>query len=443
MPPEIDETHQTELRSCVSSANDLESDFPIQNLPFGIYRRRGKEGRARGGVAIGDCILDLRSAVDRGWFEGKAERAARAASRSRLNEFLTLGPESWSVLRLALSKLLREGSAPADIHDALVMQRDAEMLVPVDVGDFTDFAASYDHAFNSGSLVRPDQPIFPNYFHLPIGYHGRSSSIQISGTPCMRPWGQTPPSSANAAATFEPSKRLDYELELGALVAGWAPRTPRLPLADAGRQLFGFVLLNDWSARDIQRWESTPLGPFLAKSFLTTISPWIVTSAALAPFRTRRRVRQQDAPPLLPFLEDPTDSAHGAFNITVSAAICSAEMRHKGFPAFTVSRGNSQNLYWSFAQLLTHHASNGSVFRSGDIIGSGTISSSDRRSSGCLMEVTANAHEPISLPSGEMRGYLEDGDEVIFTGRCVQEGARPIGFGECRGVVTSSTAAAQ
>lgn len=432
----LDETHDAALRCAVESANAEDTDFPIQNLPFGVFRRRGSEEPFRGGVAIGDQVLDLAVVCARDWLAGDAAAAARMCLAPQLNAFMEAGPAAWSALRLSLSRLLRLDGAPAGLEAALVPQADAEMALPAAIGDYTDFYTSYEHAFNAGSLFRPQSPLFANFKYLPIAYHSRSSSVCVSGTECVRPHGQAIERDGEAPS-FGPTRRLDYELELGVFVGPGNARGRPVPLADTWRHVFGLCLLNDWSARDIQRWEVQPLGPFLAKNFLTSISPWIVTQQALAPFMVPWRRRGTADLATLPYLHDEANESHGAADINVAAAIRTARMREAGRAAETVSRSNAAQLYWTIFQMLAHHTSNGCNMRPGDLFGTGTISATEARRSGCLLEVTANGANPITLESGETRGFLEDGDEVIFTARCERPGFRRIGFGACSGQVTA------
>lgn len=433
MKPAIDETHDPSLRSWVASAQEPTCDFPIQNLPFGVFRRRGGEP-ARVGVAIGDQILDLAACADAGLLGPRDWRAA--VSAGALNVLMAHGRDVARELRVMVSRVLRVGNAAENrAAELLVPQADAELLLPVEVGDYTDFYASLHHATNVGSMFRPDNPLLPNYKYLPIGYHGRASSVVVSGTAVRRPSGQAR-EDANAPPTFGPSRRLDYELEIGAVVGRGNQLGQAIPITSAEEHLWGLCLLNDWSARDIQAWEYQPLGPFLAKNFATTISPWVVTMDALAPFRAAPPARGGDDPAPLPYLADADDQRHGAFDITVEVFLRSSVMRERGEPPFRVSTGNAASMYWTLAQLLTHHASNGCNLRPGDLLGSGTISGPSPDSRGCLLERTWRGSEPLFLPSGEKRAFLEDGDEVIMRAFSERIGYRRIGFGECAGVVT-------
>lgn len=416
------ETHDPNLTSWVESANRPDSDFPIQNLPFGVFRPG--PGSPRIGVAIGESILDAGECVRLGYLGGTAAEALQDRS---LNAFLRLGPEHWSDVRRQLSRLLRSDSKDRlanVLHDASSCQ----MLLPAEIGDYTDFYCSVFHATNVGSMFRPDNPLMPNYKYLPVGYHGRASSVVVSGTPVRRPSGQL---ESNGEVTFEPSRLLDYELDVGFFVGPGNQLGEPLSIAEAADHIFGLCLLNDWSARDIQRWEYQPLGPFLAKSFGTSISPWIVTTEALAPFRAPAFPRPEGDPPPLPYLDDERDQASGGLDLTLEVWLKTERMTDP----VRVSQGNFRDMYWTIAQMLAHHASNGCNLRPGDLIGSGTVSGREKSERGCLLELTWRGAEPLDL-GGEPRKFLEDGDEVILRGYCDREGARRIGFGECRGTVS-------
>jgi fumarylacetoacetase len=428
-------SHDPTRGSWIESANSPATDFPLQNLPYGVFRTPA-DSSARIGVAIGDCILDLRAAALAGLLPAAV---TPACTQTTLNSLLALGAPAWSELRAALSALLGDDSCSAGVtrervNSCLVPMREATMLLPAAVGDYTDFYASVFHARNVGAMFRPDQPLLPNYKWVPIGYHGRASSIRVSGTPVRRPRGQARLPNASAP-TFGPSQSLDYELELGALVGPGNALGETIPLAQAANRLFGVVLLNDWSARDIQSWEYQPLGPFLAKNFATSISSWVVTMEALAPFRVPAFARPAGDPAPLPYLSDLTDAAQGGLDVTLEVWLLTARMRAAGGTPHRLSSGNFQKMYWTLAQLLTHHASNGCNLRPGDLLGSGTVSGDTHDSRGCLLELTHRGQEPLTLPNGESRGFLEDGDEIILRGHAERPGARRIGLGECRGVV--------
>jgi len=435
----INETHDPNLQSWVESANDPNTDFPIQNLPFGMFKRVDSEEDFRIGVAIGDQILDLKKCDKADLLPGVAGSAVRL-NRGNINTLIWLGHQAWAPLRQRLSWLLREDSKDIQSNKKLVKKllvpiAEAEMSVPALIGDYTDFYASVYHATNIGKMFRPDQPLMPNYKWVPIGYHGRASSIVISGAPIHRPVGQTKDDNADAPI-FGPSKVLDYELEVGFFVGQGNEQGRRINITEVEDRIFGLCLVNDWSARDIQRWEYQPLGPFLSKSFATTISPWIVTMEALAPFRAPAFKRPTSDPEPLPYLDSPENRESGGFDIKLEVFISTEQMREKGIEPHRLSSSNTQDLYWTFAQMLTHHASNGCNLRPGDLIASGTVSGATKDSSGCLIELTQRGANPIQLPTGEARRFLQDGDEVIFRGYCEREGFRRIGFGECRGIVT-------
>ncbi|GAC1516095.1 MAG: fumarylacetoacetase [Gemmatimonadaceae bacterium] len=444
--PRPDETHAPALTSIVDSANGEGTEFPIQNLPFGRFRR-DSHGRPRVGVAIGDAVLDLSAPAvwdvlggDVAWGGLDARAVAAACRESSLNALMGMGRGPQGVLRRALSRVLRAGPTDGDrrrrLSPHLLARAECEMLVPADVGDYSDFYASIHHATNVGTMLRPDSPLLPNYKYVPIGYHGRASSIVASGAPVFRPSGQTMPPTAPAPA-FGPSRALDYECEVGAFVGSGSSYGRTIPIADAEQHLFGLCLVNDWSARDIQTWEYQPLGPFLSKSFATTVSPWVVTMDALAPFRLPAPPRPAGDPAPLAYLRGEDDVAHGAFAIALEVTLRSRAMREQGIAAARLSLASFASMYWTLAQMTTHHASNGCNLRPGDLIASGTVSGADAGSRGCLLELTRRGAEPVVLPGGETRAFLEDGDEVTLHGWCEREGYRRIGFGECRGEVSS------
>ncbi|MDQ2670643.1 MAG: fumarylacetoacetase [Gemmatimonadota bacterium] len=438
----LNDTHDPALRSWLPSANDPDTDFPIQNLPFGIFHQPDRE-EPRVGVAIGDQIVDVAAGVGLGVFSGAALEAAHACEGPTLNPLMAVAPAQVSALRAELSRLLREDGPPEErrsrISDAmLVPMSDCELLVPAAIGDYTDFYASIHHATNVGGMFRPDNPLLPNYKHLPIGYHGRASSIVASGTAVRRPSGQTYDETA-ATVSVGPSRALDYELELGAFVGRGNRLGEPVALADAWDHIFGFCLVNDWSARDIQRWEYQPLGPFLAKSFATTVSPWVVTTEALLPHRVKPAERPPEDPPLQPYLDTPDDRERGALDITLEVLLATAAMREKGVEPVRLSRGGFATMYWTMAQMLAHHTSNGCNLRPGDLLASGTVSGRAKDSRGCLLELTWRGSEPIELPNGETRKFLDDGDEVIIRGWAGGINGPRIGFGECRGTVAPAT----
>lgn len=431
----INKTHDPALTSWVDSANDTASEFPIQNLPFGVFRRKGALEAPRVGVAIGDRVLDVSAARASGVFKGDAATAAKACESPSLNLLLGLGHTHWSALRKRLSQVLRSGSPDqSTLERVLIRMDDAELLVPASIGDYTDFYASVYHASNVGSLFRPDNPLLPNYKYVPIGYHGRASSIVASGTPVRRPVGQTKDDSAQVPS-FGPSRNFDYELEVGFFVGpGNEPGTP-IPIDTAEEHIFGLCLVNDWSARDIQKWEYQPLGPFLAKNFATTVSPWVVTLEALAPFRIPTFQRPAGDPQPLPYLASVDDQQLGGVDVTLQVFLRSSRMRQENLPPVGLSEGNFRDMYWTIAQVLTHHASNGCNLRPGDLLASGTVSGKEKGSRGCLLELTWRGTEPLRLPTGEERRFLEDGDEVTLRGFCSHGDFRKIGFGECSGIV--------
>ena len=420
----IDDTHAPGLRSWVASANDPATDFPIQNLPFGVFRRRDSDETPRVGVAIGDQIFDL--------------AAADLLRAESLNDLMALGGAAARELRETVSRRLRDDAEPEPA--LLVPMAEAEMFVPARIGDYTDFYASIAHATNVGSMFRPDNPLLPNYKWVPIGYHGRSSSIVVSGSDVVRPRGQTR-DGADGPPTFGPSKRLDYELEVGAFIGQGNALGTTISIDDAERHVFGLCLVNDWSARDIQTWEYQPLGPFLAKNFATTVSPWVVTLDALAPFRAPAYARAEGDPAPLPYLSSPEAGASGGFDITLEVSLLTARMRAEGLPPYRVSTGRFTEMYWTISQLVAHHASNGCNLRPGDLLASGTVSGPAKESRGCLLERTWRGTEPLTLPTGETRSFLQDGDEVIMRGHCERDGHRRIGVGECRGRVAPAASA--
>jgi len=431
---ELNMTHDSGLTSWIESANRVESDFPIQNLPFGVFRRNGTNERFRVGVAIGDQILDIGAAHASGAFAGEAARAAAACTAPSLNAFMALGPDTWAALRLALSRALGSDSPKSDkLRACLVAQSSAQYCVPAQIGDYTDFYTSIHHATNVGRLFRPDNPLLPNYKWVPIGYHGRSSTIDVSGQAFARPVGQTMPPGSERPK-FGPSERLDYEAEVGVFIGvGNAVGDP-IPIEKAERHVFGLCLLNDWSARDIQSWEYQPLGPFLSKNFATTISPWIVTLEALAPFRTEWS-RPGDDPQPLSYLDSTQTRQSGAIDIQLEVWLETEKMRESRQPAVRLSGTSFRHAYWTIGQMVTHHTVNGCSLRAGDLLGSGTESGPTAEEAGSLLELSAGGSRPIKLPNGEVRTFLEDNDAIILRGWCERAGTARIGFGDCRGVV--------
>jgi fumarylacetoacetase len=438
----INETHDPTLRSWVESASVTGADFPIQNLPFGIFRRKGANEGFRGGVAIGDRVLDLTAASNSGAFSGEARDALELCTGSTLNAFMGAGPNVHSGLRRALSKSLAAGAAQQrQLTSCLVAQGECEFTVPATIGDYTDFYTSIYHATNVGKLFRPDNPLLPNYKWVPIGYHGRSSTIRVSGQVFPRPLGQAL-APGKAEPELVPSRRLDYELELGIFIGTGSSIGEGIPIDEADDHIFGICLVNDWSARDIQAWEYQPLGPFLSKNFATTISPWIVTLEALAPFRTPW-IRDEGDPRPLPYLSSKRVDDKGAVDIRLEVAIETEKMRGNGLPPAVVSSTSYKHAYWAMAQLVTHHAVNGCELRSGDLLATGTLSGPTPGEEGALLESTAGGKNPISLSNGESRTFLEDGDAVVIRGWCEREGFARIGLGEVVGRVAPPLQAAE
>jgi fumarylacetoacetase len=430
----INVTHDETLRSWVESANAGDTDFPVQNLPFGVFRRRGSNEAFRGGVAIGGEILDLAMAHKAGAFSGEAAAAAANCDGGALNAFMAMGPSAWSALRLALSRALRRGASHADrLRGCLVPQAHAEYAVPAQIGDYTDFFTSIHHATNVGKLFRPDNPLLPNYKWVPIGYHGRGSSIGVSGQIFPRPQGQKLPPGAEQPV-FGPSKRLDYELEMGIYVGVGNALGRPIPIAAAESHVFGLGLLNDWSARDIQAWEYQPLGPFLAKSFATTVSPWIVTLEALAPYRVEWSRPATDPQPL-PYLDSAETRARGAFDVRIETWLETAQMRGSGAAPVRLSHSSMKHAYWTIGQMVAHHTVNGCNLQPGDLFGSGTLSGPTAAEAGSLLELSVGGKQPVALDNGETRAFLEDGDCVILRAWCERDGYARIGFADCRGTV--------
>lgn len=427
----LDETHDATLRSFEASANG-HAYFPIQNLPIGVFSPPGEP--PRGGIAIGDKILDLKLALEGGFMAEDAGLGAACAQGS-LNGFLSLGSAARVKLRRRVSALLALGGR--DETKAARCLRSASsctLHLPARIGDYTDFYVGIHHATEVGKLFRPDNPLLPNYKYVPIGYHGRASSVRPSGAPVRRPNGQTKAPDA-AAPVFGPSRRLDYELELGIWVGAGNEQGEPVPIAEAAEHIAGFCLLNDWSARDVQAWEYQPLGPFLAKNFATTVSPWIVTPEALAPFRIAQPPRPEGDPEPLPYLSDSRDKAAGAFDLDLEVFITTETMRRQGSPPHRLGHSNTRHMYWTVAQMLAHHTSNGCNLAAGDLLGSGTISGPDQASRGSLLETTEGGRTPVRLPSGEERRFLENGDEIMLRAQARRDGFTSIGFGECRAIV--------
>ncbi len=430
----IDETHDLTRTSWVASANG-HAAFPIQNLPVGVFSPPGST--ARGGIAIGDCILDIGAALEAGLLTGPARDAAELASGRTLNAFLEAGPAAHRALRRAVSAVLAS-DAPATtralegrlLHDAAA----CVLHLPARIGDFTDFFAGIHHATAGGRINRPENPLMPNYKYVPVAYHSRASSVRVSGEGVVRPKGQRKPAD-QAEPDFGPCRNFDYELELGMWIGPGNELGSPIPIREAGRHVAGFCLLNDWSARDIQTWEYQPLGPFLAKNFQTTVSPWIITPEALAPFRGPAFARGADEPAPLPYLSDADDAAHGGLALALSVWLQTARMRVEGMAAVQLSAASAGALYWTVAQMVAHHASGGCNLRAGDLLGTGTISGDTAGSEGSLLELTMGGTQPLVLPNGETRRFLEDGDALSIAARGERPGFAGIGFGECVGVI--------
>ncbi len=437
----INETHDPNLKSWVESANDPNTDFPIQNLPFCEFDFETDEGTDWAvGVVIGDQILNLTGCQTDGLFADVNEKIGNIPNFFAIENLIEANVEFPGVtmdFRRRLIQMLSE-SADSDLKAAVSKRlrpvSESSQVVPFMIGDYTDFYCSIYHATNVGSMFRPDNPLLPNYKYVPIGYHGRASSIVISGTDIKRPHGQNR-SDAEAPPVFIPCKSLDYEMEVGFFVGQGNELGTSIPIGEAEKHIFGLCLVNDWSARDIQAWEYQPLGPFLAKNFATTISPFVVTMEALAPFRTPAFERDADDPQPLDYLNSPQNQQFGGLDINLEVYIQTEKMRDENIEPHLLSRSNTKDLYWTIGQMLTHHASNGCNLQTGDLMATGTVSGKDKSERGCLLELTWRGSEPLELPSGEQRRFLEDGDEVIMKGYCEREGFRRIGLGECRGLI--------
>ncbi len=417
----INFTHDNSVQSWVESANG-HPEFPIQNLPLGCSRDYIC-------AAIGDMVLDLNGVASRGLLSDS--QVAAALTADSLNGLMALEPAHWSSLRKDLHRLLRVGADPQKLDGLLHPQSQVEMKLPAQIGDYTDFYASIHHATNVGSMFRPDNPLLPNYKYVPIGYHGRASSIVVSGTPFHRPCGQL--KDGDEPPRYGASRRLDYEMEVAFYVGRGNPPGVPIPIEQAEEHIFGLSLLNDWSARDIQAWEYQPLGPFLAKSFCTTVSPWVVTLEALEPYRTESFSRPEGDPDPLPYLTCWSDGERGGIDLKLEVYITTERMRSEGYEPFRLSIGNFKDMYWTIAQMLTHHSSNGCNLRPGDLLASGTVSGSTKESRGSMLELAWRGSEPIELPTKEIRTFLMDGDEVVMRGYCEKQDFTRIGFGECRG----------
>jgi fumarylacetoacetase len=432
-----DDTLNPALDSWVASANTADTEFPIQNLPYGRFRRHGTQEAWRIGVAIGDQVLDLQRATDTLARDGELRALLQPLVEGDMNRFMALPAAQRALVRRTLSRALRHGSPQhAALASCLVAQADVEYSVPCHIGDYTDFYTGIHHATTVGKLFRPDNPLLPNYKWVPIGYHGRASSIVPSGQGFRRPRGQTKAADATEPS-LTPSRRLDYELELGIYLAGGNALGEPVAMSDAESHVFGLGLLNDWSARDVQAWEYQPLGPFLSKNFATTVSPWIVTLEALAPFRHAFERPAGDPAPL-PYLDSPANRGQGAIDIVLEVHLQTAAMRAQGLAPHRLSRSNFRDAYWTFAQLVAHHTVNGCNLQPGDLLGTGTLSGPAPEQAGSLLELTLGGTQRITLPGGETRAFLEDGDTVTLRGFCERAGARRIGFGECSATVLAA-----
>lgn len=433
----LSRTHDPRATSWVASAQAAGCDFPIQNLPFGVFRRAGSREHFRGGVAIGDQVLDVGAAASKGAFSGAALAAATACGRRTLNELLAQGPAVWRALREALFDSLHANASPAArdaLTSCLVPQREAELSLPTHIGNYTDFYTSIHHARNVGRVVRPDDPLTPNFQWLPIAYHGRASSVVVSGTPFHRPMGQAMPPGAKTPV-YGACARLDFELEMAFYIGGGNALGQPVPITQADEQIFGMCLLNDWSARDHQFWEMAPLGPFLGKNFCTSVSPWIVTLEALAPYRVPLERPAGDPQPL-PYLDSPAVRSAGALDVRLEVLLQSTAHRARNLAGDRIAATSFRHQYWTIAQMVAQHTVGGCNLQSGDLLGTGTISGPTPGEAGAIVELSAGGTRDVPLPStGEVRRFLADGDAVVLRGWCERPGAARIGFGECRGEV--------
>lgn len=439
MLPSIDVTHDPSRRSWVAAANRRDTEFPIQNLPFGVFRPTADASGPRCGIAIGDAVLDVSRCRDS--FFGLAREAAEACTAPHLNDLMSIGRAASAELRRQAFELLasdcEEGRRRLSGH--LRDLRRVELLAPVRVAGFVDFFASINHASNAGRLFRPDEPLLPNYKYVPVAYNGRASSVVVSETDVRRPRGQAV-AAGSGQPVYGPSTQLDYEAELGVYIGKNSRLGETVSVGDAWEHVFGFSLLNDWSARDIQGWEYRPLGPFLGKSFATSVSPWVVTAEALAPFRVAPEERPATDPALLPYLDCVADREDGGLDVRLECRLNTTSMRAQGLDGALLGAMSSRSLYWTIAQMIAHQSSNGCSLQVGDLVGSGTISGTTRDSLGSLLEITQRGAEPLALPGGERRCFLEDGDEIVITGRCEREGFVSIGFGRCVGRIEPASA---
>ena len=441
----LNHTHDPAARSWLESANG-HTDFPLQNLPMAVFRRTGSDDAFRGGIAIGNQVLDLGALSTTGVLRGAAQYACITCAQGTLNDFMAQGPAFWQALRHALFALLEAGVATAQqqtVRNCLVPQAEVEYRLPARIGNYTDFYTSIHHARNVGRIARPDDPLTANFQWIPTAYHGRASSVVVSGTPFHRPMGQSMVPGAKAPV-YGPCARLDYELELGIFIGTGNTQGTTIPLAQTEQHIFGMCLLNDWSARDIQFWEMAPLGPFLGKNFCTSISPWVVSMEALAPFRLPF-TRAADEPQPLAYLDDAGNRAQGVLDIRLDVLIETAQGRAqgraKGHAGTRVSHTSFRHQYWTVAQMVAQHTMGGCNLQSGDLLGTGTISGPTPEEAGAIIEQTKAGREPITLDGGEQRAFLHDGDAVILRGWCEKPGAVRIGFGECRGEVLPAVGA--
>ncbi len=435
MTVQLNHTHEASARCWLESANG-HADFPIQNLPFAAFRRAGSAEPFRGGVAIGDQVIDLAALSASNTLQGLALQSCQACAQNTLNDFMAQGPAAWQALRHVLFDLLQASASAAQqqaLRQTLVPQSAVEYSLPTRIGDYTDFYTSIHHARNVGRIARPDDPLTANFQWIPIAYHGRASSVVVSGTPFRRPMGQAMP-AAGKSPVYGPCARLDYELELGVFIGPGNTQGEPIPLAQAEQHVFGICLLNDWSARDIQFWEMAPLGPFLGKNFCTSISPWVVTLEALAPFRVPFE-RPANEPQPLAYLDGPDNRARGVLDIRLEVLIQSAQRHAQGQPGTRVSHTSFRHQYWTVAQMVTQHTMGGCNLQPGDLIGTGTISGPTPDEAGAIIEQTRGGQQPLTLAGGEQRAFLHDGDTVVLRGWCEKPGAARIGFGTCSGTV--------
>jgi fumarylacetoacetase len=435
----LDETHDPARRSFVEAANRPETDFPIQNLPFGVFSTQADPTR-RIGIAIGDHVFDLKRA------SGRSERLAaptrEALQETTLNRLFSLGSGALRDLRRSVTDMLDQGASGNDTRrhatDLLAPMEACTLHLPTRVSNYTDFYAGIYHARAAGALLTPENPLPQNYKWVPIAYHGRASSVQVGRGTVRRPLGQRPPGTAGEPPSFGPCDRLDFELEMGFYLASGNRLGKPIPIAEASREIAGFTLLNDWSARDVQRWEMYPLGPFLSKSFATSVAPWVVTADALAPFRVAALLRPDADPRPLPYLYDTADQARGGLDVHLQVLLSTAQMRRENEPAVEILTSNAKYLYWTPAQMVAHHTVNGCNLQPGDLIGTGTISGPSPAELSSMLEFTTGGTKPVMLANGEKRGFLEDGDEVTFRGKCSREGFATIGFGSCIGRIEAA-----